>query len=365
MRIDADKSRFDDIIRGKVRRDIKRFATSEEMIGQQGKKMVKIPLASINIPRFTYGGQGGGASMGDGEIGDGIGDGQGNGKPGKGDKAGEGEGDHLEMEFSIDDLVDMLKEELELPDLEPKGKGEVSTEKAKYNEISDIGVVKNFKATYKQALKRSVSSGIYSPDQPIVVPIRKDYRYKTSSDIPKPETNCVIYFTLDASGSMTDEARSRAQRLCFWVDAILARTYKNIQSEFIIHDTVAKQISREKFFKVSSGGGTQISSAYKLIAKLMETKYPFSDWNEYIISMGDGDNISSNDNELCGQILKEQILPNCNAFNFGETKTQGGSGDFARYLEGAFANEEKVNIATIDSDDDILKCIKRFFEKGQ
>ena len=164
---------------------------------------------------------------------------------------------------------------------------------------------------------------------------------------------------------MTDEVRIRSQKIAFWIDLILGKTYKDIETAFIIHDSRAKQVSREEFFSISSGGGTQISSAYKLVADLLEKEYPFSAYNNYVVSFGDADNLSEQDNQLCGQLLKERILPNCNAYNFGETKTNAGSGDFARYLERDFGSNDKVNIAKIENDDDILTCIKTFFAKGQ
>lgn len=364
MNIGNDVDRFKAIVKGKVRKDLKKFASSEAMTGQVGGKLVKIPLSSIDIPRFTFGSQNGGSGMGDGDAGDPMpGQGKGKGKGGK--EAGEGEEEHSYIEFDRDELAQMIIEELELPDLEPKGKGSVSSEKAKYNKIGEQGVIKSYKRTYKEALKRSISSGIYSPTEPIVVPIRKDYRYKTSSTKPTPEISCCVFYLIDCSGSMGEEQRSLARKISFWIDIILGKTYKDIESVFIVHDSRAEITTRDKFFTISSGGGTQISSAYKLLADLMEKEYPFSDWNNYIIHMSDADNLSDQDNQLCGHLLNERILPNCNAFNFGETKSQGGSGDFARYLERDFGKNDKVNMSPIAGDDDILKTIKCFFAKGQ
>jgi uncharacterized sporulation protein YeaH/YhbH (DUF444 family) len=364
MKIGNDVDRFHSIIKGKVRKDLKKFATSDAMTAQVSGKIIKVPLASIDLPRFSFGGQNGGAGSGDGEIGDPMpGQGKGKGKGGK--EAGDDEGEHSYIEFDRDELADMIREELQLPDLLPKGKGGVNSEKAKYNKVGDNGVIRNFKRTYKNALQRSIASGIYSPDTSIVIPIRKDVRYKTSSVQPKPETSCFIAYTLDCSGSMSDEARQRFQKICFWIDLILGKTYKNIESIFIIHDTKAKVVERDDFFKINSSGGTQISSAFKLVAKLLEEEFPFSEYNSYVFAGGDGDNFSDEDNRLCGQLLRDRILPNCNAFNFGETKTNAGSGDFARYLEKDFGDNDQINVATIGSDDDILPCIKSFFKKGQ
>lgn len=366
MKIGNDVDRFHSIVKGRVRKDLKKFATSDAMTAQVGGKIIRVPLANIDLPRFAFGGRGGGSSMGDGDEGDPM-PGQGQSK-GKGDKAGEGEGDHDFIEFDRDELADMIIEELELPKLEPKGKGNVSSEKAKYNSINRIGNdgLRSFKRTYKESLKRQISTGMYDPYNPIVIPQRGDFRYKTSTTQPKPEVNAVAIFCIDVSGSMGEDQKSWASKISFWIDAILGKTYKDMDRRYIIHDTKAQEIEeREKFFNLSSGGGTQISSAYKLIADMIEKDYPFSDWNTYIYQFSDSDNFSDQDNNLCGQLLNERILPNCNAVNFGETKSNGGSGDFCRFLESNFANNEKMNIARIASDDDILPTIKSFFAKAQ
>lgn len=364
IRIDGDVGRFKDIVKGKVRKDLKKFAASEAMTAQVGGKVIKVPLSSIDLPRFAYGDRNGGAGAGDGDEGDPM-PGQGK-KPGKGNKAGEGDGDHMSIEFDRDEIAQMIIDELELPELQPKGKGTVSSEKTKWNEISRVGNdgLKHYKRSYKEALKRQIATGTYNPSNPTVIPQRGDFRYKTSSSNPVPEINAVCFFTIDVSGSMTDEARNLAKKVCFLIDLVLGKTYKDIESVFIVHDTSAKIVNRDEFFSINSSGGTQISSAYKLIAGLLQKEFPFSDYNSYVFNFGDGDNFSNDDNNTCAQLLREIIIPNCNAVNFGETKTNFGSGDFARFLEKEFSDNKKVSIATIENNDGILPCIKAFFKEG-
>src|SRR5271170_766936 len=116
IRIDSDINRFKDILRGRVKRDLKKFVSSGNLIGQQGKKRVSIPIHTIDLPRFRFGSKGmGGVGQGDGDVGDGIGNGKGK-KPGKGDKAGDETGEHdLSAEFSPKELAQIMMEELELP----------------------------------------------------------------------------------------------------------------------------------------------------------------------------------------------------------------------------------------------------------
>ena len=88
MSIRKDQNRFRDIVRGKIKENFKDYVTHGEMIGKRENDYVKIPVPSIDIPRFKYGPkQKGGVGQGEGQPGDQVGQGQ--QKPGQG-KAGDG-----------------------------------------------------------------------------------------------------------------------------------------------------------------------------------------------------------------------------------------------------------------------------------
>jgi len=64
LRIDHDLGRFRDVVKGRVRRELRRYMSSGELIGRQGDKTVAIPLPKIGIPRLRYGdNQGGGQAF--------------------------------------------------------------------------------------------------------------------------------------------------------------------------------------------------------------------------------------------------------------------------------------------------------------
>jgi uncharacterized sporulation protein YeaH/YhbH (DUF444 family) len=81
QRIDTDQRRFRDIVRGRIKRNLKQYISQGELIGKQGADRVSIPVPQIDIPHFKYGQkQNGGVGQGDGEPGDSVqGDGQGKG----------------------------------------------------------------------------------------------------------------------------------------------------------------------------------------------------------------------------------------------------------------------------------------------
>ena len=77
LNIDKDLYRFRHIVKGRIRKDLKRFMSSKDMIGKEGDQLVRIPLPQIQIPRLRYGENPSGVGQGEGE-------GEGEGKPGQG-----------------------------------------------------------------------------------------------------------------------------------------------------------------------------------------------------------------------------------------------------------------------------------------
>lgn len=80
QKIDQDLSRFKQIVRGRVKKELRKFISQGELIGKQGKDLVSIPIPRIDIPHFVYGDkEKGGVGRGDGEQGEAVqpGDGEG------------------------------------------------------------------------------------------------------------------------------------------------------------------------------------------------------------------------------------------------------------------------------------------------
>lgn len=365
LRIGSDHDRFKKIVRGKVRENLKRYVSSGEIIGQKGGELVKVPIPQIDTPRFTFDpGQKGGAGQGDGEEGDPV-DGQGKKSPGKG-KAGNERGEHeLEVDMSLDELADLLGEELELPRIEDKGKKRIPADSKKYKAIRTVGPegLRHFKRTYKQALKREISSGTYVPGDP-VVPRREDKRYRASDVVEDAVANAAVVYMMDISGSMGEEQKEIVRLTAFWINAWLRRQYKGIETRYIVHDTEAKEVDEATFFRLRESGGTQISSAYKKCVEVMERDFPASEWNVYAMHFSDGDNWSAEDNALCFKILRDQILPSANMFAYGQVESNYGSGQFLPELVGALRDEEKLATTHIQDRDGILRAIKDLLGRG-
>jgi sporulation protein YhbH len=369
LKIDQDHSRFRAIVRGKIRQNLRKYISQGELIGRKGKDLVSIPIPQIDIPRFSFGDkQKGGAGQGDGEPGDPVGgdpqdgDDQGNGK-----QAGQGAGEHvLEVDVTLDELAAILGEELELPDITDKGKSKIVNQKDRYTGIRRVGPesLRNFKRTYREALKRQIAIGTYSPERPVVVPIPDDKRYRSWKTQAEPVANAVIIYMMDVSGSMGDEQKEIVRIESFWIDAWLQKQYRGLESRFIIHDAVAREVDRETFFHTRESGGTMISSAYKLCSQIIDDHYPPEEWNIYPFHFSDGDNWSMDDTLMCVEIMKQKLLPRVNMFAYGQVESPYGSGQFIKDLREHFGKDPRVVTSEIRDKDAIVGSIKDFLGKG-
>lgn len=365
MAIREDQNRFKSIVKGKVREDFKKYVTNGELIGKREGDFVKIPLPRIDIPSFRYGPKQDekGVGQGDGQPG------ESSGQPGSSaGKAGEAPGEHMvEVEISLEELAEILGDKLQLPNIQPKGSKNLQAEKNKYSGISPVGPegLRKFKQTYKKALSRYISSGTYSPDDPVIIPIRRDFQYRTVKKTQTPHTKAVVIYMMDVSGSMGDEQKEIVRLESFWINTWLKKHYKGLETRFIIHDAAAKEVDEQTFFKTSESGGTLISSAYKLCQQIIQQDYPFSEWNVYPFHFSDGDNWSGEDTRLCVTMLKEFFLPNVNVFSYGQVESKYGSGQFLKDLEKEFTNDERLTLSQVESRDKILDSIKDFLGKGK
>lgn len=358
LRIDRDLGRFRDIVRGRVRRDLRKHLSSQDLVGKQGKKLVSIPLPQIGIPRLRYG---------DNDKGVGQGDGEGEG-PGTGPEAGDAPGEHdLEVTFTVEELAQILGEELELPRIQPKGEAAAQTSKNVYKGIARSGPesLRHFKRTYRQALRRTVASGGFDPARPVIVPIKDDKRYRTFVPEKKPRSAAVLLYMMDVSGSMGQEQKDIVRAQVFWLDAWIRLHYEDVDARFIVHDAAAREVDRETFFRTRESGGTLISSAYKLAIEIVEREYPRESWNIYPFHFSDGDNWSKADTQLCVRLLTEKLIPWSNQFSYAQVDSQYGSGQFIKDLLAAFSDEERVVATRVPNRDAILESLKALLGGGR
>jgi uncharacterized sporulation protein YeaH/YhbH (DUF444 family) len=170
---------------------------------------------------------------------------------------------------------------------------------------------------------------------------------------------------MDVSGSMGTEQKELVRITAFWIETWLRSQYKEINIRYIVHDAAAKEVDQETFYHIREGGGTKISSAYKLCNRLIDERYPSEEWNIYPFHFSDGDNWGGGDTRECIELLKKELMPKVNLFCYGQVRSLYGSGRFAHDLEEYLGNDERIVVSEIAERDDVYDTIKDFLGKGK
>ncbi len=363
LQINNDHRRFRKIVKGKIRKDLRKFLTRGELLGREGKKLISIPVHGVETPYFRYGdNDDSGVGKGDGKPGDTVGEG---GDQGPG---GDQKGEHiLEVDVSLEELADILGEELALPRIKPKGKHRITTERDQYTGIRRAGPesLRHFKRTFRRALRRQIMSGLYNPATPRIIFERGDKVYRSWKTVLKPQSNAVIIYMMDVSGSMGAEQKELVRLEAFWIDAWLRRNYEGIESRYIVHDVRAGEVDRDTFFRIREDGGTRISSAFRVAKEMIEARYAPTEWNIYLFHFSDGDNSSESDSRECCAMLKDGLLPNLNMFGYCQVASAYGSGNFINVLHEILSDEESLITSRVNTKDDIYDSLKTFFSTGR
>ena len=302
---------FKQILRGKVRENLRKYITHGEMIGRTGRELVSIPSRQSTFPISATGRKARAASARErAKSASRSARGRGKKATAKGRPA-ISPGAHIrEVEISLEELADMLGDVLELPNIQPKGKDSLKSRKDRYTSIRQTGPdsLRHFKRTFKRALKRQVTLDNYNYDNPVVIPMREDERFRSWKTVTEPETNAAVIYIMDVSGSMTDDQKEIVRIESFWIDTWLKRQYDGVQRRYIVHDAAAHEVDEDTFYRTRESGGTRISSAYQVAWQVINRDFPPSDWNIYCFQFSDGDNWGE-DNDSCLKFLTTNLLP--------------------------------------------------------
>jgi sporulation protein YhbH len=353
---ESDEKRLEEKIRDAVRKDIRKYITEESLISGDGSRKVKIPIKGLDLPEFRFGKQGkSGIGTGrgkDAKAGDKV-----SVAPGPG--AGQGEAEHsLEKEFTIDELVNIAFEELGLPDLDEMMNKSIESKSIRFNDIRKVGPISRLdvRRTLKHNIKRHAMNG----NANIGEITRDDMRFKSYDTVFEYKNNALIMAMMDVSGSMDDFKKYLVRMTLWWIKKYLERIYDGLEFVFIIHDTRAEEVDEEKFFKSSTGGGTNISSAYELGLKVLDERYPYKEWNIYSFHFTDGENWD-NDNEKAINYANE-LLERSRRLYYGQVG-ESSSGNFNRVLEEHIPEHDKLVIALIKRQDEIVNGIEKFLRQ--
>lgn len=364
-----DSERHKQRIRDAIKKNLHDLIAEENIISSKGGKKVKVPIKYLDMWKFKFGknDKQKGVGQGDGDPGDIIAkedQGQGKGQGQAGQDPGE---DIYEEEVELEEVIEMMLEDLDLPWLDKKEKAiEIETEDVVFQDIAERGLPSNIdkKQTVlrnmrKNALKGKMRIGNFEPS---------DLRYRVWEQVIEKHSNAAVFLLMDRSASMTNEKKYIVKSFFWWMVKFLERKFDNVELIFIAHDTEAKETEEENFFAISQSGGTMVSSAFILAKKIIENRFPENIWNNYVFSFSDGDNWPE-DNERCVQAVKN-ILPLCQAVGYGEVNVSNDFFGWSRLTEVFSENSDLVNnerfiVAAIEKREDIYKTLKEFLPKEE
>jgi sporulation protein YhbH len=370
----GDRLRHRQKVRELIRDNISDIIAEESIIGKDKDRIIKVPLRGIKEYRFVYGENAPGVGQGDGNskpgqvVGKAGQEGQGQGQDRAGDRPGV---DYYETDVTLEELIEIMFEDLELPDMERRAMREVEAERTTkrkgYRKVG-IRVRLDKRRTAKQRIMRKLAShhderveaGEKQKDR---FPFHDDdLKYRHVEAEMKKESNAVVMCIMDTSGSMDTMKKYLARSFFFLLYQFITTRYRNVEIVFIGHHTEANEVTEEEFFHKGESGGTFISSGYLKALEIIQERYHPSLWNIYAFHCSDGDNFDS-DNPAALRAAKE-LADLCNLFGYGEIKPLG-----SRYYESSMLNVfrrlDAANFQTvlIERKEDIWPSFKAFLAK--
>lgn len=215
----VDQARHNEKIKEAIKENLPEIIAEESIITSNGKRLVKVPIRSLEEYRFRFDphqGEKVGQGDGDSQVGDVIAKGPDSDKGGKGKQAGDKPGtDFYEAEVTVDDLAELIFEDLGLPDLRPKATQEIPTDTVKFTEVRKRGPMSNLdkRRTIMENLKRNARDGV-----PAFGNIKNDdLRFKVWEQETRPSSSAVVLAMRDASGSMGEFKKYITRSLFFWM----------------------------------------------------------------------------------------------------------------------------------------------------
>ena len=365
---------------------------------------VSIPTRDISEPTFRNdrGGVREGVYPGNKEFAQGdrikrpAGGGQGAGR--RASDSGEGE-DEFSFEISRDEYLDMLFDDLELPNLQKNQLRKMTRKKTVRAGFTNDGVPTNINIvrSLRSALSRRVAMGA-EPRRRLreleaelqaledgggeearclelrleIEELRSriakipfidtfDLRFNNFVQRPEPTAQAVMFCLMDVSGSMDQETKDIAKRFYILLYLFLKRSYRDVDVVYIRHHTQAKEVDEEEFFYSRETGGTIVSSALELTRDIIRQRYPPGDWNIYAAQASDGDNWND-DSPRCEQILAKELLPQLRYYAYVEITRRDHQGLWEHYSH-LLDNYDNFAMQQIREHVDIYPVFREFFRK--
>jgi uncharacterized protein len=189
------------------------------------------------------------------------------------------------LELAIDDIVDWLWEELNLPHLQTRTGG--MREQEYIREGWNRRGVRS-RLDRRRSIRESLKRRAIRSDGPAFTD--DDLRYRQLVARQQPSTDAVVFLAMDVSSSMTERDRRLAKSFFFWAIQGLRRQYTHMNVVFIAHTVEAWEFGEDEFFQVTGTGGTVASTAFRKALEVVGQRYDPGRYNIYLFYASDGAN---------------------------------------------------------------------------
>ena len=229
----GDRLRHRQKVREAIRENITEIIAEESIIGKDRNRIIKVPIRSVKEYRFIYGenvpgvSQGAGEEMQPGQV---IGKGR---QESQGQHAGDQPGvDYYETDVTLEELIDIMFEDLELPYLERKHLMEIEVERQyrrKGYRKKGIRVRLDKRRTARARVKRKKATqreGIIAYQSQRFPFHNDDLTYRHTVSEIRQESNAVVLCIMDTSGSMDTVKKYLARSFFFLLYQFLCTKYQ-------------------------------------------------------------------------------------------------------------------------------------------
>ena len=328
-----------------------------------GASTVRVPVRMLEHYRFKLRppNEQQGVGQGQARPGDRIGRPQ----PGDGDQRGQGGnedgGIQYTLEFRIDDIVDWLWEEMQLPNLEARaGKSREDDWTREGWDRRGARSRLDRRRSMKESIKRRGVQSATGADSPSFTD--DDLRFRQLTKREQPATQAVVILLLDVSGSMGERERQISKTFFFWAIQGLRRQYRHLDLVFVAHTSDAWEFQEEEFFRVSGTGGTVASAGLKKVREIIDARFSPSQYNVYLFYASDGENFPSDQPQA--QEALEDLASDCNYAGFLEVAPLAGTvpdSEIGKLFVDLALEDPHVGAFRANSTDDIWNAVKHFF----
>ena len=375
-RSQGDRQRHRQLVEESIKKNLGDIIAEESIIGQNRDKKIKIPIRGVKEYRFVFGDNSGGVGSGSGgeERGQVVGR-TGRQKDSVPGTVGNDPGEEIyETEITMEEIINYLFEDLQLPDMERKKYSlEESEQRCKRSGYQRKGIPPKLakkltvieKKKREQGMHRTLEKVAAGAENQLVfgrIPFREeDLRYFRTKEDVRPNSNAAVICIMDTSGSMERSKKYLARSFFFLLYQFVRWRYQEVEVVFVSHSAVAREVNENEFFHQGESGGTLISSGYAKALEIIEQRYSPSIWNIYAFHCTDGDNWAE-DNPKAVELAGE-LLSVCNLFGYGEILAGEANKDSIwRHLQNGL-KEENFVMVDIKKKEDVWPAFRRLLDK--